>query len=363
MRTFVCDSCGGPLFFENDACLACGRVVGFRSDEIAMCTAEGASAAGLAPCRNWTEHNACNWFAAAGSDGYCAACELNELVPDLGDPRRRALWIEAERAKRRLVFTLIELGLPLSGSGRKRALRFRLLADERVDTGEIEPPADEPIYTGHAEGRLTLNVVEADSAHRESLRQRLNEPYRTVLGHLRHEIGHYYWYLLVDGAPRLAAFRELFGDERASYAQAQRRHYDRGAPDAWQESFVSAYASMHPWEDFAETWAHYIHIVDTLESASASELALGGRALASPLPLAPDRRLAVLLGEWLPLTVCLNQLNRSMGLPDAYPFVVTQRVVDKLAFVHDLCLEATHGLSPRPQVANTAERAPATALH
>src|SRR5262245_2282788 len=157
MRTFICDACGGPLFFENDTCLACGRAVGFRSDEIAMCTVESAAAAGLAPCRNWTELNACNWLASGGA--YCAACELNEIVPDLADARRRALWVEAERAKRRLVFTLLELALPLSGSaeGDKRALRFRLLADERVDTGELDPPAEEPIYTGHADGCLTLN--------------------------------------------------------------------------------------------------------------------------------------------------------------------------------------------------------------
>lgn len=351
MRSFACDACGGPLFFENDTCLACGRAVGFRSDEIAMCTTESAAASGLAPCRNWTELNACNWLATGG--GYCAACALNELVPDLADPRRRALWVEAERAKRRLVFTLLELGLPLSGGADKHGLRFRLLADERVDTRTIDPP-EQPIYTGHEEGCLTLNIAEADSALRESMRQRLNERYRTVLGHLRHEVGHYYWYLLVDGTPRVAAFRDLFGDERASYAAAQQRHYEQGPAAMWQESFVSAYASMHPWEDFAETWAHYIHIVDTLESANASSLALAGKPLDSPLPLTADRPFAALLDDWRPLAVVLNQLNRSMGLPDAYPFVLTDRVADKLAFVHDICLDATLGTAPQPQIGDAA---------
>ncbi|HEX5049040.1 MAG TPA: putative zinc-binding metallopeptidase, partial [Gammaproteobacteria bacterium] len=183
-----------------------------------------------------------------------------------------------------------------------------------------------------------------------------------VLGHLRHEVGHYYWYLLVDGTPRVAAFRNLFGDERASYADAQRRHYDQGPPEDWQTSFVSAYASLHPWEDFAETWAHYIHIVDTLESAHASSLSLAGRPLDSPLPLSTERAFADVLDDWRPLAVCLNQLNRSMGLPDAYPFVLTDRVADKLAFVHNICLEATLGAGPQPQLGDAA-RASAASLH
>jgi hypothetical protein len=363
MRTFTCDSCSGALFFENDTCLSCGKTVGFRADEISMCTTDAAAAAGLEQCRNWTEHNACNWFAMGGGDDYCAACELNEVVPDLAEPKRLALWTETERAKRRLVFTLLELGLPLRGVGDKHALRFRLLADERVDTGAIDPPAERPIYTGHDEGCLTLNVAEADSALRESMRQRLNERYRTVLGHLRHEIGHYYWYLLVENAPLLPAFREVFGDETASYTDAQKHHYENGPPESWQESFVSAYASMHPWEDFAETWAHYIHILDTLESANASQLALAGHALQSPLPLSTQRPLAALLADWVPMTVSLNQLNRSMGLPDAYPFVLTERVVEKLAFVHNLCLTSTLGDAPPSHLPKAAPQAPTATLH
>src|SRR6202011_5238904 len=37
---------------------------------------------------------------------------------------------------------------------------------------------------------------------------------------------------------------------------------------------VTPYASAHPWEDFAETWAHYFHMVDTLETATAFGLRL-----------------------------------------------------------------------------------------
>ena len=356
MLTFSCDSCRATLYFENDRCLACGRKVGFRSDELTMCTTDSAASAGLQPCRNWTEYAACNWFAPARADasGYCVACALNEVVPDLTDAARRALWGDTERAKRRLIFTLLEIGLPLLGLGDKQPLRFRLLADERADTGAVDPPPEkEPIYIGHDNGRLTLNVVEADDVLREAIRKRLNEQYRTMLGHLRHEIGHYYWYLLVDGSPIRQQFRELFGDERANYVAALKHHYETGPAPDWQQTFVSAYASMHPWEDFSETWAHYIHIVDTLETASTSALALGGRPVSSPLPLDYARPFSSVLADWAPLTVCLNQLTRSMGMRDAYPFAITERVAAKLTFVHDLCRDATVGGVQRPATATT----------
>jgi hypothetical protein len=355
MLTFRCDFCAARLFFENDTCLACGRKVGFRSDDLTMCTAESAASAGLQPCRNWAEYAACNWFAPARGDGggYCAACSLNEVVPDLADLQRRALWTDTERAKRRLIFTLLEIGLPLLGLGDKQALSFRLLADERADTGEVNPPPEkEPIYIGHDNGRLTLNVVEADDVLREAIRKRLNEPYRTMLGHLRHEIGHYYWYLLVDGMPIQGPFRDLFGDERVDYQTALRRYYETGPSADWQHTFVSAYASVHPWEDFSETWAHYIHILDTLETASASAVGFGGRTLTSPLPLDNARPFASVLADWVPLTVCLNQLNRSMGMRDAYPFAITERVADKLAFVDTLCRRATAFTAQRPTAAD-----------
>ena len=339
MRTFQCDSCGGALFFENDTCLACGQQVGFRSDVLAMCTVATATASGLSQCRNWKEYAACNWFTAidsAAEQGYCAACMLNDVVPDLTDAHRRELWVETERAKRRLIFTLLELGLPLLGRGDKQPLRFRLLADERVDTGEVDPPRRDCVYTGHDNGVLTINIVEADDAHREAMRKRLNERYRTMLGHLRHEIGHYYWYLLIDGGPLQERFREIFGDERVDYGEAMRKHYEAAPSDAWADSYVSAYAGMHPWEDFAETWAHYIHIVDTLETANASAVGIGDRLLGSPLR--PDKQaFSAALEDWMRLTVGLNQLNRSMGMRDAYPFALTPVVIAKLTFVHDLC--------------------------
>ena len=343
MRTFRCDSCSNTLFFENDACLKCGRAVGFRFDRMTMTTVDSARADGLTQCRNWSEFNACNWYAAGALEegaGYCFSCRFNEVVPDLSDPQRLALWTETERAKRRAIYSLLCLALPLGPSSTKRALRFELLADERVDTGAVEPPADGAVLIGHEQGRLTLNVVEADDGHREAMRKRLNEPYRTMLGHLRHEIGHYYWYRLIEDTPLAEEFRAVFGDERADYSAALEAHYARDAATGWQDSFVSFYASAHPWEDFAETWAHYIHIVDTLETASDAALGVGGRALESPLPLAAERPFAAILADWLPLTVALNQLNRSMGMRDAYPFALTDQVIDKLAFVHRICMNA-----------------------
>jgi hypothetical protein len=342
MRTFKCDTCGNTLFFENDTCLKCGNKVGFRPDAMTMASMPSVEGSGLQPCRNWTDWNACNWYVTGTvepSTGYCLACGFDELVPDLSEPQRLALWTETERAKRRLIYTLMQLGLPLGPSADKHGLRFRLLADERVDTGAIDPPAYDAVLTGHESGQLTMNVAEADDAHREAMRKRLNEPYRTMLGHLRHEIGHYYWYRLIENTPLIENFRAMFGDERGDYSGALAAHYARGTADVWPESYVSSYASAHPWEDFAETWAHYIHIVDTLETANDAGVRIGDRVVATTLPLAADRPFAATLDDWLPLSIVLNQLNRSMGMRDAYPFTLTARVVDKLAFVHELCAQ------------------------
>jgi hypothetical protein len=338
MRTFACNVCGNTLYFENHTCLKCSSKVGFSADEMTMVAVQSAEAAALQPCGNWSDWNACNWFTAGAiesTSGYCLACGFDEVVPNLGDPQRLALWTETERAKRRLIFTLLQLRLPLKSSADKRGLSFRLLADERVDTGALEPPTDDAVVIGHDSGRLTMNVVEADDTHREAMRKRLNEPYRTMLGHLRHESGHYYFYRLIENTPLIDGFRGVFGDERADYAAALAAHYAHTSDD-WQASFVSSYASAHPWEDFAETWAHYIHIVDTLETANDAGLHIGSRKLAGPLQRSAEPFTAT-IGDWLALSVALNQLNRSMGMRDAYPFTLSDRVIEKLGFVRQLC--------------------------
>ena len=200
--------------------------------------------------------------------------------------------------------------------------------------------------TGHDDGLITLSLQEADDAERERNRVAMHEPYRTLLGHFRHEIGHYFWDRLVFDAPdggRLEAFRALFGDERADYGQALQRHYDQGAPADWQSRFVTAYATMHPWEDFAETWAHYLHIVDTLEIAGAFGLSTQpaltqGEELHASVDFDPYHAATMqqLSESWLPLTVAVNSLNRAMGQPDLYPFVLSTPALEKLAFVHGL---------------------------
>jgi hypothetical protein len=204
---------------------------------------------------------------------------------------------------------------------------------------------EHPVMTGHDDGVITLNIAEADFAFRENMREKMGEAYRTLLGHLRHEIGHYYWDRLIKDGPRLGNFRALFGDESQSYEEAIKRHYEQGAPVDWQTNFVSAYASMHPWEDWAETWAHYLHIIDTLETAKSHGLTVrmpaadkkGERIVTDALAF---RDFEALTAGWNALTLAMNSLNRSMGMKDAYPFVLSPQVLGKLRYVHELVQES-----------------------
>jgi len=356
MKLFQCQSCGQVLHFENTACLRCGRTVGYLPEADRMVALEPAGAdwqvAGEAAqgrfCRNW-ELSACNWLLPAGEPGeYCAACRHNRLIPDLSAPENHARWQKIEAAKRRLLYSLRHLGLPLPepGSGAAEPLVFDFLADQ--------PGGGPAVMTGHAGGVVTLALTEADDAQRESRRTRLGEPYRTLLGHFRHEIGHFYWDVLVRDGGQVDAFRALFGDESADYGAALDRHYREGAPAGWQDSHVSAYATMHPWEDWAETWAHYLHMTDTLETAAALGMVVDpersgqGELLALPLqgPV-PEAPMEALLAAWLPLTVALNTLNRAMGQQDLYPFTLAVPVQAKLGFIHDLIRER-RGLGAEP---------------
>ena len=207
-------------------------------------------------------------------------------------------------------------------------------AEPKHEAAEEAAPA--PVLTGHANGVITLNIVEADDAQREARRLAMHEPYRTLLGHFRHELGHYYWERLIEDTPHLAAFRSLFGDEREDYGQALQHHYDAGPPADWRERFISAYASAHPWEDWAECWAHTMHMVSTLDTAANLKLAVIGvdakREIGADAYRCTD--FEALLDTWYPLTEALNALNRSMGLNDPYPFVVNGPTTEKLAFIH-----------------------------
>jgi hypothetical protein len=278
----------------------------------------------------------CNWMVPVDDAVFCPACALNRTIPDLavaGNPER---WQALEAAKRRLIYALMRLGLPLTS--KHEDLQHGLAFDFLADAG----PGD-PVMTGHDDGLITINIAEADSAERERRRIELGEPYRTLLGHLRHEVGHYYWDVLVrDGGP-LEAARAVFGDETLDYQEALERHYQHGAPANWQDTYVSSYATMHPWEDFAETWTHYLHMVDTLDTAASFGLVVDPQvtddtSMETTIAFDPyaTKDFDRLVEAWLPLTVAVNSLNRSMGQRDLYPFSLSPATIEKLRFIHEL---------------------------
>ncbi|SMQ74537.1 hypothetical protein SAMN06295905_2310 [Devosia lucknowensis] len=350
MRLFSCSHCGNTLYFENAVCERCGHALGYSPDHGTLLSLEAKDGVWVSPalpdhafvyCAN-AAHGACNWLipAAPGGAIYCAACRHNDTIPPIGDPRNLLRWQTIERAKKRLVYSLIRLGLPLETRSEdpQHGLAFRFLA---------ESAAPEPVMTGHDTGIITIALSEADDAEREYRRTSFNEPYRTLLGHFRHEIGHHYWDLLVRAQPAEEQFRRLFGDERTDYGQALQTYYAQGAAPDWPQFHISAYATAHPWEDFAETFAHLLHIIDTVEMAAAFGLRArprtGDDALAIPPVtfdpyLEPD--MATIIEHWIPLTSLLNNLNRAVGQADAYPFVLTPPVMDKLAFINALVHQA-----------------------
>ncbi len=344
MKVYTCDACGQLVFFENSRCERCGHALGFHDADLRLVTLRphaddpdildtlATPPCALRRCAN-AERAGCNWLVPAEAPGLCTACALTRRIPDLSVPDNVKPWQEAETAKRRLVYAVLRLDLPLARAD-GTALTFDILSDAAEE---------EPVLTGHRDGLITINLAEADPAERERRRLELGEAYRTILGHFRHEVGHFYWDALVADGGHIASCRAVFGDETEDYAAAVDRYYRDGPPPGWQASFVSAYATMHPWEDFAETWAHYLHIVDTLDTAAAFGIAVAPRATRDPELRAsigfdpyraPDA--AALVSAWLPLSYALNSLNRSMGQPDLYPFVLAPSAIDKLGYVHRL---------------------------
>ncbi|GAA1877328.1 putative zinc-binding metallopeptidase [Pseudonocardia ailaonensis] len=319
MRAFACPHCSSLVHFENSVCLNCGSEISYsRPDRAFVLTSTGRQCANL-------ERAGCNWL-VTGDGELCDCCALTRTRPADDDADGLAAFALTEAAKRRLLFQIDDLDLPLAGRREDPVggLAFDLLSS-----------AHEQVVTGHESGIVTLDLAEGDAGHREQMRVQLAEPYRTLLGHLRHETGHWYWEVLVDRAARNEGFRALFGDERASYADAVERHYSSEPPAGWADAYVSAYATMHPWEDWAETFAHYLHVRDTSQTASAFGISVHGPALESE-PEESEKDFDALIETWLPLTAALNAVNRSMGLDDLYPFVLAPAVLDKLRFVHDL---------------------------
>ncbi|GAB0101363.1 putative zinc-binding metallopeptidase [Nocardia sp. JMUB6875] len=332
MRDFMCGKCGQRLSFENSVCLSCGGALGFHLpsrtllvlDERDTVTVEGLR---WQRCGNLRAAE-CNWLTNAtdGSGGaLCRSCRLTRTRPADLDSEAMTHFAEAEMSKRRVILELDELGLPIVGRDENpgRGLAFDLLSS-----------ADEEVMTGHEDGLITLDLAESDDVHREQLRVSMAEPYRTLVGHFRHELGHYYQQVLVDDGARAARFEALFGNAEQDYEAALDRNYRVGPPPEWPDHFVSSYAAMHPVEDWAETFAHYLHIRETIDTAAAFTIAPAGTRLDAPLPgnTGFDR----LIDCWLPLSWALNQINRSMGHRDLYPFVLAPAVLDKMRFIHEL---------------------------
>lgn len=353
MKLFSCGACGHTLYFDNVECTYCGYRLGFDPARLELIAFDLAANGDwqptkatsreqrFRPCANYAEHNACNWMVpATETDPFCPACRLNRTIPDLSVPGNLLLWQRLQTEKNRLVYSLLRLGLmPVSKQqSPEHGLAFDFLGDPNPRFRE-----DSSVMTGHAQGLITIDIAEADDAVRERVRQDMAEPYRTILGHFRHESGHYYWDCLVRDSSKLADVRACFGDERLDYDAALQKHYAEGPPTNWMQDYVSSYATTHPWEDWAETWAHYLHMVDTLETAWQFGLRLAPRVdqakdLATKASFDPytAKDFHSITAAWFPLTIALNSLNRSMGQADAYPFVLTPAIQDKLQLVHTI---------------------------
>ena len=348
MQKFICD-CGNGLFFENTHCLACGREVSWCPCCATMTALEFTDpgmrcvrcSTELWKCANRVDHDICNRSLVApspnemgvnaGAPLLCDCCRYNETIPDLSVEGNLRHWLELEQAKRRLFHGLDGLGLPhgAKADGFDPGLSFDFKGDS-ISGGGLwrSVGTDEQVFTGHADGKVTVNIREANSVEREKLRVDLGESHRTLIGHFRHEIGHYYWDLLIaKNDALLEGFRGLFGDpENPTYSAALERHYSEGPPANWKDSYISAYATMHPWEDWAETFAFYLNIVDVMETAAASGLVLAS----------PPGNLAWLIDTYSRLGLLVNELNRAIGLMDFQPQVIVPPVIAKLQFVHDV---------------------------
>lgn len=329
MKAYRCRTCDNVLYFENSLCVSCGTALGFSRQERAIVPVDKqgryVDATGLVwwICRN-LNLSGCTWLARAKGE-QCEACDLTRTRPANADVEGLEQFRLAERAKRHLVVELDTLGFPVvdKKTDPENGLAFDLLST-------TDHSGEDNVVIGHENGVITIDLAESDDAYREKVRARLAEPYRTMLGHFRHEVGHYYEWQLVRGADQMAQCRELFGDESKDYQAEIKRHYAEGPPDGWEKAYISTYATMHPFEDFAETWAHYLHICDTIETAGEYGLTAVG-------PVTAFSSFAdVVRGVWIPLSVALNMVNRSMGKDDLYPFVIPPPVLDKLAFVASL---------------------------
>jgi hypothetical protein len=354
MKLFTCTNCNHPVYFENTFCIHCKAFLGFDAavlQPVALAMEHNGLHSIIGKKRktfykycNNHQHGVCNWLIpAADTTGFCKACTLNRTIPDLSNPEYVNRWCAIEVAKHRLVYQLLRMKLPVVSKlqNQQTGLVFDFKANESSNDSDR-------VMTGHDNGVITINIEEADDIEREMARKQMDEVYRTLLGHFRHEIGHYYWDRLIDNTRNLEKCRGLFGDDTIDYGNALQKHYNEGAPPNWNENYISMYATTHPWEDWAETWAHYMHMVDTLETAYSFGLSVKPLVPASQKLNADIRKDPYAIKDfesifrmWIPLTFAMNSLNRSMGLKDTYPFVISTPVKEKMKFIHDVVVNAS----------------------
>ncbi|MCM4150447.1 hypothetical protein DHD05_02490 [Arenibacter sp. N53] len=342
MKVFECGHCNYPLFFENDQCENCGHACGYRDSDRKMLTFDPLITSLISDrekiefkyCKN-KEHEVCNWLLDKNDQhDYCPACQLNRTIPNLSDKENFPKWKNLEVAKHRLVYQLQKMGLELLS---------KMVNNEGFCFDFIVKMNNPNIMTGHASGVITILLQEADSVMREQIRKQLQEPYRTLIGHLRHEVGHYFWERLISNNKEvLPVFRAIFGNEEVDYSNALQIYYKVGAPDNWQDSYISKYATSHPWEDWAETWAHYLHIMDMVETAHFFGLKVNSNEISKNMRIEATfdpyhvKDFETIINTCIPLSFAVNSINRAMGVPDVYPFVITPGVVKKMTFIHEL---------------------------
>lgn len=355
MKYFECSYCHHQIYFLDFECEHCHSNIGYIASKKELTTFEiQANGDWLAvnpqfenkafrPCYNYNQYKVCNWMIPADQvSSYCESCQLTHTILDLSVPENILYWARLEQAKRRFLYLMQRMNImprPKKSPTDAYGLRFDFLMPEN----------NLPVMTGHANGVITLNASEADVVYREKTRENMGENYRTLLGHFRHESGHFYFNVMQYLHPELIdEFRQYFGDERIDYAEALQRHYHLGAPANWQDHYISTYATAHPWEDWAETWAHYLHMMETLETAYYAGLCIEGngttlnRLKFKECPIGAQD-FEDTLNNWITLTHNLNALNRSMGLADAYPFKLTETVKNKLRFIHRHILATAFG--------------------
>ena len=336
MRRFYCH-CGHEVNFHEHFCKACGRDLAYDpkigtlwSGELRDSNQFFAHSQGhqknllFQTCSHRHHDVGCNWLLIQGDDNcQCIACRTTRVIPDQTHEKNANRWFRLERSKRQLFQTLIDLQLIKAN----RPVEFSDLQFDFLEDKRSNPSLDlDHVLSGHCDGLITINAAEADESFLHTMKEQMQELYRSLLGHFRHEIGHYFWLKFFNSEEKIQQFREVFGDERQDYAQALQGYYDANNQSHWRSRYITPYASSHPHEDWAETWAHYLHIVDTLQTAQSF-----GLSIYEPQAHNFDHW----FNEWRRVSQVMNALNRSMGLAEPYPFRVSEMVEGKLRFIDE----------------------------